>query len=190
MLLATLRIRQGVKLFWSVVPQLLALLVDLTTARRWPDGEKDLEILLLRHQLRVLERRQPRPCLSRWERLTLALLMNRLRRPAAEARQRWSRSLVLVTPATVLRGHRERVRRTWTFRGRRQAGRRRIDTTLEALIVRLARENPRWGYGKVQGELAAPRLALDDQARPARAPAAARTRARPERLAVVPGAVS
>ena len=65
MLLATLRIRQGVKMVWSVVAQLLALLVDLTTARRWPDGEQGLEILLLRHQLRVLERRQPRPCLSR-----------------------------------------------------------------------------------------------------------------------------
>ncbi|CAA9235554.1 MAG: hypothetical protein AVDCRST_MAG77-1233 [uncultured Chloroflexi bacterium] len=140
-------------MFWSAFEQLVALLLDLVTARRQSDCGKDLEIVLLRHQLRVLQRRQPRPRLARWERLTLALLATKLRRMTAGAGQRWTRSLVLVTPETVLTWHRDLVRRKWTFRGRKPAGRRPTDPTIEALIVRLARENSRWGYARVHGEL-------------------------------------
>ena len=113
----------------------------------------DLEIAVLRHQLRMLERRQPRPRLSRWERLTLVLLVVQLRRLTAGACRCWSRSLVLVTPETVLRWHRDLVRRKWTFRRCRRAGRLPTDAALEALIVRLARENARWGYARIHGEL-------------------------------------
>ena len=113
-----------------------------------------LEIVLLRHQLRVLQRRQPRPRLARGERLALALLVAKLRRITAGARGRWARSVVLVTPTIVLRWHRDLVRRKWTFRGRRCAGRPPTDATLAALVARLARENPRWGYARIQGELA------------------------------------
>ena len=91
----------------------------------------------------MVERRQPRPRLARWEQLTLTLLVTTLRRLAARAGQRWTRSLVLVTPETVLRWHRDLVRRKWTFRRRRRAGRRPTDATLAALVVRLAREYPR-----------------------------------------------
>jgi hypothetical protein len=129
------------------------LLLDLLTARRRPESAKDLEIAVLRHQLRMLERRQPQPRLARWEQLTLALLVTKLRRLTAGARQRWSRSLVLVTPETVLRWHRDLVRRKWTVRGRRRAGRPPTDATLAALVARLARENPRWGYARIHGEL-------------------------------------
>jgi transposase InsO family protein len=59
----------------------------------------------------------------------------------------------LFTPETVLRWHRELVRRKWTFRPPPAAGRPRIAVELEALIIRLAKENPRWGYGKIEGEL-------------------------------------
>jgi len=140
-------------MFWSAIAQLMALLLDVLIARREPTCAKDLEIVVLRHQLRMLKRRQPHPQLWRWERLTLALLATKLRRLTAGGCQRWSRSLVLVTPDTVLRWHHDLVRRKWTCRRRRRAGRPATDATLAALVVRLARENPRWGYARIHGEL-------------------------------------
>ena len=113
-------------MFWSVVAHLMALLLDLVMARRQSEGAKDLEIAVLRPQLRMLERRRPRPRLSRWERLTLALLATKLRHRTSDARQRLSRCLVLVEPETVLRWHRDLVRRKWTFTRRRAAGRPRM----------------------------------------------------------------
>ena len=66
-------------MLWSAIAQLATLLLDLLTVRRQSEGAKDLEIVVLRHQLRMLERRRPRPRLARWERLTLALLVTKLR---------------------------------------------------------------------------------------------------------------
>jgi putative transposase len=131
---------------------LVALRIDLITARHRANCAKDLEIAVLQHQLRVLERRRPRPRLARWERLTLALLVAKLRGVTAGGHQPWSRSLLLVTPETVLRWHRDLVRRKWTFR-RRRAGRPPTDATLADLIVRLAGENPCWGYARIAGAL-------------------------------------
>jgi transposase InsO family protein len=141
-------------MFWSAIAHLVALLIDLVAARRQSDCAKDLEIVVLRHQLRVLQRRQRQPRLARWERLTLALLAAKLRDLTVHAGQRWTRSVLLVTPETLLRWHRDLVRRKWTFRGRRGAGRPPTDEKLAALIARLARENPRWGYARIQGEVA------------------------------------
>ncbi len=62
--------------------------------------------------------------------------------------------MLLVQPATVLKWHRELVRRKWTYRRRQAGGRPPIATDVEALLLRLAKENPRWGYGRLQGELA------------------------------------
>jgi putative transposase len=59
----------------------------------------------------------------------------------------------LFRPETVLKWHRELVRRKWTFARRRPGGRPPITAQLEALIVRLARENPGWGYSRIHGEL-------------------------------------
>ena len=87
---------------WSAVASLVTVILDLLTARRQPACAKDLEIAVLRHQLRVLQRRQPRPRLTRWEQLTLALLATKLRRLTAGARRHWARNLILVTPETVL----------------------------------------------------------------------------------------
>lgn len=139
---------------WSALASPVAVILDLLTARRQSEGAKDLEIVVLRHQLRMLERRLPQPRLSRLERLTLALLATKLRHLTSDGRRRLSRSLVLVTPETVLRWHRDLVRRKWTCRRGGHAGRRPTDAALEALIVRLARENPRWGYARIHGELA------------------------------------
>ncbi len=141
-------------MIWSALMLAVALVLDLITVRRQPEGAKDLEIVRLRHQLRVLQRRRPRPQLSRWEKVTLAVLATKLRQLTSGTRQRWPHSVLLVTPETLLRWHRDLVRRKWTFRGRRGAGRPPTDATIAALVVRLARENPRWGYARIHGELA------------------------------------
>jgi transposase InsO family protein len=141
-------------MFWSCLLHLLALLFDLLAARRHEDRAKDLEIALLRQQLCLLQRehRQP-PHLSRWDKLVLAVLAHKLSLAARLARRGWHHSLLLFTPATLLRWHRELVHRKWTVRQPQRGGRPALDPELTALILRLARENPTWGYDRIQGEL-------------------------------------
>ena len=140
---------------WLVVLHLLGFVVDLVVGARRPEGAKDLEIALLRHQLRLLQRRSSRPPrLSRWEKLTLAVLVAKLGRLVAGSRSRLASAVLLVQPETVLKWHRELVRRKWTYRRRAAGGRPPLAAEVEALLLRLAAENPRWGYGRLQGELA------------------------------------
>ncbi len=140
---------------WFLLLHLVMFLVDLVTVTRRTDRDKDLEILLLRHQLRLLQRERPRPpCLSRWEKLTLAVLTAKLARLSAGPRARLEHVLLLVKPATVLKWHRELVRRKWTTRRSHTAGRPATPPEVEALVLRLARENRTWGYRRIQGELA------------------------------------
>jgi putative transposase len=108
-----------------------------------PDA-KDVEIAVLRHQLVVLRRQVARPRYSPTDRMLLATLARLL------PRERWA--LFLVTPATLLRWHRELVRRRWTYAtpGRRDA--RAVPEDVVELVVRLARENRRWGYLRIVGE--------------------------------------
>jgi putative transposase len=101
--------------------------------------------LLLRHQLAVLERQLARPQLNPADRALLAAFSRLLPRAA------WKRSL-FVTPGTVLRWHRELVARRWTYPHRRP-GRPATPEEIRELVVRLARENPGWGYRRIQGEL-------------------------------------
>ena len=110
--------------------------------------EKDLEIALLRQPLRIIARRQTRgPAIPRWQKLSLAVLAGRLKTVSKPLQL----DALLFKPETLLRWHRELVRK-WTFR-QSQTGRPKIDPNLEVLIVTLAKENPRFGLGKVQGEL-------------------------------------
>jgi putative transposase len=127
-------------LYWS-----LRRLLELVVLRLRSEREKEIEILLLRHQLRVLERQVARPQLTQADRALLAAFSRVL------PRQAWKRSL-FVTPATLLRWHRELVARRWTYPGRRP-GRPATAAEVHALVVRLARENPAWGYRRIQGEL-------------------------------------
>ena len=139
---------------WSFAAQLLRLLLDLLMARRKTDRAKDLEIALLRQQLRLLKRQQTHPPrLRRVDRAILAVLVHTLSTLARTAQSPWRQSCLLVTPATILRWHREVVRRKWTFRTHQRGGRPPLEAALAALILRLARENPRWGYKRIQGEL-------------------------------------
>jgi transposase len=108
------------------------------------DLAREIEILLLRHQLRVLARGRRMP-LRRRDRVLLAAASGVL------GRDRW-RSFP-VSAQTLLHWHRELVRRKWTYRPRRRAGRPRVGGEAATLILRLAKENPRWGYRRIQGEL-------------------------------------
>jgi putative transposase len=142
---------------FTVFAHLYSSLLDLLSLFARSEQEKDLEILLLRQQLRILQRTRTRPPrLTWWERLPLAILAGKLAQGTLNLRVRLSQSLLLFPPDTVLRWHRELVRQKWTFPHQRAVGRPRIAEELEALIARLARENPRWGYSKIQGELLKP----------------------------------
>ena len=107
------------------------------------DSAKDLEILVLRHQLTVLRRQVSRPRLEPTDRALLAAISRVL------PRGRWS--CFFVKPDTLLRWHRRLVAGSWTYP--HQTGRPPLATHVQQLIVRLATENPRWGYQRIQGEL-------------------------------------
>src|SRR3954470_3492285 len=139
---------------WFALGHFVAFLVDLAFGTRPGDRDKDLQILVLRHQVRLLQRRQPRPPrLTRGEQLTLAVLAAALARLTAGPRGQLDQYLLLFKPDTILKWHRELVRRKWTYRRTHRGGRPTIPAEVDALIVRLARENPRWGHRRIQGEL-------------------------------------
>ena len=139
---------------WFVLRHLVGFLVDLLTATRHTDHDKDLQILVLQHQLRLLQRErcQP-PRLTRWEKLTLAVLTAKLASSSAGPRARLDHLLLLFKPETVLKWHRELVRRKWTIRRQRPGGRPATPAEVEELILRLAWDNAGWGYSRIHGEL-------------------------------------
>ena len=142
-------------MIFSVLAQLVGLLLDLGRLRMRTDQSKDIEILLLRRQLAILRRTQARPPrLTRGEKLALAVLAARLRRLCGGARARLDACLLLFKPDTILRWHRDLVRRKWTFRCQPRTGRPPTSPELGELILRLAEENPLWGYSRIHGELA------------------------------------
>jgi putative transposase len=121
-----------------------ALLGALVRSRRGLDV-KDIELLVLRHELDVLRRQVARPKLGMADRALLAAAAVHLPRP--------SRAVLLVTPRTLLRWHRALVRRKWSQPPGR-VGRPALSAEIQELILRLARENPRWGHRRICGELA------------------------------------
>ena len=131
----------------GVVVQTIALLIVrrvLGVLGCGPTSDADaVEIAVLRHQVAVLHRQVARPRYTPADRTVLAALAKLL------PRERWA--AFLVTPATLLRWHRELIARRWTYPpiGRNLRG---LDEEIVVLVVRLARENPRWGYLRIAGE--------------------------------------
>ena len=130
-------------MLWSLCYLVLRRLLQLAALRFRSDEFKELEIVVLRHELAVLRRQAGRPELTSADRVFLAAASRLLPRAS------W-RSLV-VTPTTLLRWHRRLVARRWTCPHRR--GRPPIGGEISELVLRLARENPRWGYRRIAGEL-------------------------------------
>ncbi len=129
----------------SLLYLMVGVLARLLVTSGLDDGSKDLEILVLRHQLRVLRRTSGPPKLRTVDRVLLAAASR------AIPRDRWA--TFIVTPATLLRWHRQLVKRKWTYGRTGRPGRPPIDPEIRELILRLARENPRWGCVRIGGEL-------------------------------------
>jgi putative transposase len=106
-------------------------------------ASRDAELLVLRHEVAVLRRQRPRPQLDWADRAIFAAPGRMLSRPV--------RMSCLVTPGTLLRWHRRLVRWRWTYR--HKGGRPPVDAKAAELIEQMARENPGWGYKRIQGEL-------------------------------------
>src|ERR1019366_717304 len=121
----------------------------LRLARR-EETWKTAEILILRHQLAVLQRRQPRRLKLNWaDRALIASLLAVIPKARGPGRR------LLVIPDTIVRWHRDIVRRRWAARSKRgKTGRPATRRNIRALVLRLARENPEWGYRRIHGELA------------------------------------
>src|SRR6476661_10903953 len=128
------------QLVYLVLVRVLSWLVLLARS----DTAKDAEILILRHEVAVLRRTNPRPTLTWLDRAALSALSRLLPTPLRRMR--------LVSPRTLLRWHAQLVTRRWTYPHRRP-GRPPIAPPIRALVVQMARDNPRWGYRRVQGEL-------------------------------------
>ena len=113
------------------------------------NADKDVEILTLRHQLAVLQRQIDKPRLTTPDRAFLAALLHKLPRPALR------RLPLIVSPNTVLRWHRDLLRRRHARISRpKQPSRRPTVRSIRALVLRLARDNPSWDYRRIHGELA------------------------------------
>jgi putative transposase len=133
-------------LFLACIYGCMRFVVGLLVLGLQGDSDRDVELLILRHELSVLRRSVKKPRLNPADRMILAALAMRLPRRA------WTG--LLVRPETVLGWHRALVRSKWAAFGRRRGpGRPRSDEQCRQLILRLARENPRWGYIRIRGEL-------------------------------------
>jgi len=129
----------SVRLLYLIFARVCSWLVLLGRS----SASKDIELLVLRHEVAVLRRTEPKPHWDWADRALLAALIRLLPRTL--------RSHRLVTPGTVLRWHRRLVTRKWTYPHR--TGRPPVDPKIAALIKRFATENRTWGYTRIQGEL-------------------------------------
>jgi transposase len=141
---STVEVRGSLGVVISLVYWALRRLLELLVLRTRSERVKEIEILVLRHQLHVLQRQVARPQLRPADRVLLAAFSRVLPRAA------WPS--FVVTPATLLRWHRTLVARHWT-NPRCGPGRSATPVEVRELVLRLAQENPGWGYRRIQGEL-------------------------------------
>ncbi len=133
------------------LPHIIDLL-ELITIGHLSDREKDLEILILRHQLDILERKQTKPIQpSKADKLALTIFTNKLKNVKKCFAEQLRDIIPIFQPETVLKWHRKLVRRKWTQKHKNNGGRPKINRKLEGLILHLAKEKTRWG--KIEGEL-------------------------------------
>jgi hypothetical protein len=140
-------------MIWFLVAQLFSTI--LTLFRLWLTSEidKDLEILILRQQLGILQRKQDKPIKpNRTEKLALAVLTDTLKKQTNRPIKQFQSLIRIFQPETVFGWHRQLVRRKWTYQQKNNVGRPPTEEEIKALIIRLALEN-NWGYGKIEGEL-------------------------------------
>jgi len=121
----------------------LRWLLEFVALRARSKEFQELEIIVLRHELGILRRTTRRPAIAAVDWVLLAVASRLL------PRSRWCS--FIVTPATLLRWHRRLVARRWTYT--RPVGRPPLRRENRDLVLRLARENPRWGYPRMVGEL-------------------------------------
>jgi putative transposase len=129
----------SLRLLYLICLRMLNLLLLLGRS----SASKDVEILVLRHEVAVLRRVNPKPRLDWADRAVFAALVRRL--------PHMLRSHRLVPPGTILRWHRRLIAKKWTYPHR--LGRPPVEDTVVSLIQRMARENRSWGYKRIQGEL-------------------------------------
>jgi putative transposase len=129
----------SLRLLYLIFVRLLNLLLLLGHS----SASKDVELLVLGHEVAVLRRGNPRPRMDWADRAVFAALIRVL--------PRMLRGHRLVTPGTILRWHRRLVAKKWTYPNR--LGRPPVEDAVVVLIKRMARENPSWGYQRIQGEL-------------------------------------
>ena len=128
----------------SLVYLLLRQVLQMLTQLARDDGAKDVELLVLRHQVAVLRRQVHRPKVEPADRVVLAALSRLL------PRSRWP--IFFVTPATLLRWHRRLIARHWTY-PHAKPGRPPVSTQIRELVLRMAAENSSWGHRRIHGEL-------------------------------------
>jgi len=133
---------------------ILTFFLDFFTVLGVTNDNKNLEIIILRQQVRILQRKvNSPPRISDPKRIILATLTDKLSHSTKDTRHHLYQVMLIFKPDPVLRWHRKLIRHKWTFRRKRNPGKPKISSELEVLIVHLAKENTRWGYDKIHGEL-------------------------------------
>ncbi len=141
-------------MFWFSLRHFFSSLLSIFSLSRLSDPEKDLEIMILRHQLAILQRKLKHPVKpTRIEKMTLAVLAIKLKQFSRRSTNHFRDLILIFQPETVFRWHSDLVRRKWTYSMKPSRGRPPTSAETKHLILQLAQDNPRWGYGKIQGEL-------------------------------------
>ena len=138
---------------WFILSKIFSTVLTLFRLGHTSEADKDLEILILRQQLSILQRQIDKPIKpNRAEKLTLAVLSANLKKQTKRPAKKFRSLIRIFQPETVFGWHRQLVKRKWTHPKKSKVGRPPTTDKVKALVVHLALENY-WGYGKIKGEL-------------------------------------